>query len=108
MENKSEPYISVIYQLLVLAIGSPMPARAIKLLRDPRWRATPLYTPLSQAGKKTCFVSELLNSGAAVHMPREGAGPDSGGQDWKGGKGGGRGTERELREGLWDTFKGSP
>lgn len=35
MENKSEPYISVIYQLLVLAIGSPMPARAIKLLRDP-------------------------------------------------------------------------
>lgn len=88
MENKSEPYISVIYQLLVLAIGSPMPARAIKLLRDPQWRATPLYTPLSQAGKKTCFVSELLNSRAACTCPE-------------------RGLDRQWRTGLEGRARGS-
>lgn len=57
----------------MLAIGSRMPARAIKLLKDRRWRATPLYTALSQAGKKTCLVSELLHRGAAAaaHTPRE-------------------------------------
>lgn len=61
------------------AIGSRVPARAVKLLRDPRWRATPLYTVLSQAGKKTCVVSELLHGGAdaAAHAQGErgGAGP---------------------------------
>lgn len=46
------------------AIGSRMPARAIKLLTDPQWRATPLYTGLSQAGRKPCLVSEPLHGGA--------------------------------------------
>lgn len=87
VENKSEPYISVIYQLPVLVIGSPMPARAIKLLKDPRWRATLLHTPLAQAGKKACFLSELLTGGAAqLHtgpgrgLGRERAGPGGRGQ----------------------------
>ena len=89
----------------MLAIGSPMPARAIKLLKDPGWRATPLYTLLSQAGKKTCFMSELLNRRAATaaQIPGERAGPESGGQDWKGGQR--QAAERERRDGLWETFK---
>lgn len=62
------------------AIGFPMPATAIKLLKDPRWRATPLYTALLQARKKTCLMSELLSRCVA-----QAAGTTRGqGQGWPG------------------------
>lgn len=79
------------------AIGSRMPARAIKLLKDPRWRATPLYTELSQAGRKTCLVSELLNRGAAAaaHTP--------GRRGWAGT---GRRAEGKAGKESWETLSG--
>lgn len=81
-----------------------MPARAIKLLKDRRWRATPLYTVLSQAGKKTCLVSELLHRGAAAaaHTPRE----RGVGRDCKEGRG--KSGRRAVRQSLEDIEGGRP
>lgn len=50
-----------------------MPARAIKLLKDPRWRAIPLYTLLSLAGKKDPpSVGTAERRGCLSCRPREG------------------------------------
>lgn len=69
----------------MLAIGCPVPAGAIKPLKDARWRATLLPTLFSQAGKETCFLSELLErrAFAAAQIP-----PREGGRAERGGSGG--------------------
>lgn len=79
-----------------------MPARAIKLLKDPRWRATPLYTLLSQAGGErpapcqSCLTEGLLlltrRPGKVVGRTRRREG---------GGKGG-PGRKRTERQSLVD------
>lgn len=86
------------------AIGSPTPARAIKLLKAPWWRAAPLYTALTgRQGKKTCLVSELLSRGAApdAQMPGERrVGREKGEQGLEGRvKCGGEGLGRSLESG---------
>lgn len=65
----------------MLAIGCPVPAGAIKPLKDARWRATLLPTLLSQAGKETCFLSELLERRAlaAAQIPPRGGRAERGG-----------------------------